>query len=84
MSAQGSCAIAAALCLQEKEDPTEEDLDAEIAAAKMAALSTKSGRTLGRSFGFRSKKDLLPAAVAGDADKKEETDAGGAAAKASQ
>lgn len=70
--------------MQEKEDPTEEDLDAEIAAAKLAALSTKSGRALGRSFGFRSKKDLQPAAVAGDADKEEEGGAEGAAAKASQ
>lgn len=52
------------ILLQEKEDPTEEDLDAELAAAKQAAAAmSKSGRMLGRSFGFRSKKALQPAVV---------------------
>jgi hypothetical protein len=45
--------------VQEKEDPTDEDLDAELAAAKQAATS-KSGRLLSRSFGFRSKKVMQP------------------------
>lgn len=47
---------------QEKEDPTDEDLDAELAAAKQQATS-KSGRLLARSFGFRSKKALQQPAV---------------------
>jgi hypothetical protein len=47
--------------VQEKEDPTEEEIDAELAAAKQAAAAmSKSGRLLARSFGFRSKKALQP------------------------
>lgn len=50
--------------VQEKEDPTEEEIDAELAAAKQAAMAmSKSGRLLARSFGFRSKKALQPTPV---------------------
>lgn len=59
-----------ALDLQEKDDPTDEDLDAELAAAKQAA-TTKSGRLLARSFGFRSKKALQPTAAVEEEDEDE-------------
>jgi hypothetical protein len=66
-----SCQIALSIillvCVQDKEDPTEEDLDAELAAAKQAA-TTKSGRLLARSFGFRSKKALQPAGAVAEED----------------
>jgi hypothetical protein len=57
--------------VQEKEDPTEEEIDDELAAAKQAAAAmSKSGRLLARSFGFRSKKALQPTSV----DKDEEAE----------
>lgn len=50
---------------QEQEEPTEDDIDAEIAAAKLAAMGvSKSARLLGRSFAFRSKKALTPGVAA--------------------
>lgn len=42
--------------LEIKEDPTEEDLDAELLLARNASNSKSS---LQRSFGFRSKKDVI-------------------------
>uniref|UniRef100_A0A383W4T4 Uncharacterized protein n=1 Tax=Tetradesmus obliquus TaxID=3088 RepID=A0A383W4T4_TETOB len=44
--------------LEEKEDPTEEEIDAELLLAR---TSNNSKRSLQRSFGFRSKKDIAVA-----------------------
>ncbi|WIA30405.1 hypothetical protein OEZ86_000490 [Tetradesmus obliquus] len=44
--------------LEEKEDPTEEEIDAELLLAR---TSNNSKRSLQRSFGFRSKKEIAVA-----------------------